>query len=260
MKANDVLKLIFERCPERYAMDWDNVGLIAGRGSKEIKSVFIALDATDKVISEAIERKADLLLTHHPLIFSAIKKVTDADFISRRLLRILQEDMAYIAMHTNYDVAVMADLCAGRFGLKEQRVLSVTAEEDGHELGIGKCGKLDKAYTLRQLSERVKKTFEIPSVRCYGDPEKVITNIAMCPGSGKAMEAEALEKGAQVLITGDLGHHDCIDAVMQGLAVIDAGHYGLEHVFVEDMAAFLSSRCSDMIICKERTKMPYSDI
>ena len=104
MICSDIIQKIEERYPTRYALEWDNVGLLAGRMDKEIKKIYIALDATDEVIDEAVTWGADMLLTHHPMIFKPVKRVTDQDFIGRRLMKMIQNDLSYYAMHTNYDV------------------------------------------------------------------------------------------------------------------------------------------------------------
>ena len=96
----------------RYALSWDNVGLLAGREDKEVAKIYVALDAKDEVVDEAILAGADMLVTHHPLIFSGMKQVNNQNFIGRRLVKLIQHDISYYAMHTNYDVKGMADLAA----------------------------------------------------------------------------------------------------------------------------------------------------
>ena len=119
MKCSEIIEALRELAPEEWACEWDNPGLIAGRTEKEIKRIFVALDATDHIVEEAVRVEADLLLTHHPLIFKAVKQVNNQNFITRRLLRLIQADISYYAMHTNFDAApgCMADLAAGRLGI-----------------------------------------------------------------------------------------------------------------------------------------------
>lgn len=235
MKCSDICTLIeLEYAPE-YACDWDNVGLLAGRREKEVHKILLALDATDEVVRMAVEREADMLITHHPMIFSPIRRVTDEDMIGRRLLTLIRHDISYYAMHTNYDTRGMADLAAGLLNLQECTVLEEV--KDGE--GIGRVGILPACMTLRECGELVKDTFQIPNVRLFGDPETAVRLAALCPGAGKSTLSEALRFGCDVYITGDIDHHAGIDAVDQGLCIIDAGHYGIEHIFVEDMRAYL---------------------
>ena len=101
MKCREICALIEQEYSREYACDWDNVGLLAGRQDKEVKKILLALDATDEVIEKATDLQADLLITHHPMIFSPIKRVTDGDMTGRRLITLIQKDISYYAMHTN---------------------------------------------------------------------------------------------------------------------------------------------------------------
>lgn len=243
MNCGEWITYLEKLAPEGYACSWDNPGLIAGRYDKEVRKILIALDATDEAVERAAEEQADLLLTHHPLIFTAMKKINDRDFIGRRMLKLIGHDICCYAMHTNFDAApgCMADLAAAELGLLNAGPLEVMGQtETGLDYGIGKTGDLPQAMTLRELADLIKEKFRLPFVTVYGAEQQdgPVRRAAMCPGSGKGMAQAAIESGAQVLITGDMGHHDGIDAAAQGLAVIDAGHYGLEHIFVEFMADY----------------------
>ncbi|MFI3208171.1 MAG: Nif3-like dinuclear metal center hexameric protein, partial [Eubacteriales bacterium] len=101
MKCKELIERMENDFPVEKAYDWDNVGLLAGRDDKEIKKIYVALDATDDVIKEAIEWGADMLLTHHPLIFSPLKKINNQNFIANRIIKLIQADISYYAMHTN---------------------------------------------------------------------------------------------------------------------------------------------------------------
>lgn len=238
---------LFERlAPAELACDWDNPGLIAGRQDKEIKKILVALDATDEVIEQAVREHADLLVTHHPLIFKPLKQVNDGNFISRRIVRLLQADICCFAMHTNFDIApgCMADLAAERLGLKGGEPLEVTGEADGRPVGIGKVGNLETPVLLSELAAQVKAAFGLPFVTVYGADcvTGPVSRIAVSPGAGGSMTGFGIQKGAQVLVTGDIGHHTGIDAAACHMAVIDAGHYGLEHIFIPFMAEYISRK------------------
>ena len=113
MRCRELLERLEELAPGEYACEWDNPGFLAGRGEKEIHKVLVALDAADEAVEQAVEEKADLLLTHHPLIFKALKRVNDQDFVSRRILRLIQADICHtprrtvkVGMHGH-----IADIC-----------------------------------------------------------------------------------------------------------------------------------------------------
>ncbi len=130
MKCYEIIDKLESLSPTEFAEEWDNIGLLAGRRDKEVRTVYIALDATDDVIEEAVRLGADLLLTHHPLIFKKMSRVNTDDFIGRRVCELIRNDISYYAMHTNFDVMGMADAAADELSLKDRRVLDVTYEDD----------------------------------------------------------------------------------------------------------------------------------
>lgn len=255
MICRDIMKTIEERYPKSYAMEWDNVGLLVGRSDKEVKKVFIALDATDEVIDEAIKMGADMLITHHPLIFKALRQINDSNFISNRVIRLIQNDISYYAMHTNYDVMGMADLAGEMLAFEDMEVLEVTDKVE--EQGIGRVADLKEEMTLEECAQFVKEKFRLPSIKVYGDPKMKISRMAVSPGSGKSVIGVALIKGADVLVTGDIDHHEGIDAVAQQMAVIDAGHYGIEHIFIEDMRQFCADKFAQLEVKTAEIAHPF---
>ncbi|MEG2452766.1 MAG: Nif3-like dinuclear metal center hexameric protein [Clostridium sp.] len=254
MRCSEVIKILNELAPISMACEWDNPGLLVGRNDKEVKAILLALDVTDSVIDEAIKMGAGMIVSHHPLIFKPIKKINDGNFIGKRLIKLIQHDISCYAMHTNFDAApgCMADLAANCLELKEQKVLEVMGTDEV-EYGIGKYGYLEDKMTLQELANRVKEVYHIPFVTIYGDVNciKQIEKVAICPGSGSSTMKEALNSGAEVYISGDIGHHDGIDAVANGMAVIDAGHYGIEHIFMEFMETFLDEKLDGSIIIRK---------
>lgn len=257
MKCSDIMKALEELSPAKYAEDWDNVGLIVGRKDKEVRKVYIAVDPTDEVIQSAIEVHADMIITHHPLIFRAIKKVNNDDFIARRVLRLARHDMSYYAMHTNFDVMGMADAAADEIGLKRRSVLSVTYEDDIAKEGFGRVGRLPAVMNLKECAEHVKRCFKLKYVRVYGDLGTELEAAAICPGSGRSMIGDAIKAGADVFITGDIEHHEGLDSVAQGLMVIDAGHYGIEKIFIDYIKQYLKREFPDIAVYTHRDVEPF---
>lgn len=238
MLCSELIDSLERSYPKSAAMTWDNVGLLVGRYDKEIHKVLVTLDVTDEVIARAIDEGADMILSHHPLVFSALKQVTSTTLDGRRILSLASNDICCYAAHTNYDVLRMADLAKERLQLT-QTVPLEECEIEGK--GIGKVGFLPSEMTLKECAAYVKDTFALPSVKVFGNPDTLVRSAAICPGSGKGMAQLALEKGAHVLITGDIDHHSGLDAVAENLMIIDAGHYGLEYIFIDDMAEMLAS-------------------
>lgn len=260
MKLKDVMIKLEELSPLAMAEEWDNSGLMCGRKDKEVSSVLLAVDATDEVIEEAVLSGTDLLLTHHPLIFKGIKSVTEDSITGRRLLKLIQADVACYAMHTNFDVIGMADEAADRLGLKDPEVLEVTFEDSLSKEGIGRCGDLGTSMSLKECAEMVKEVFLVENVRVYGNLKDRVRRVAVSPGSGSHMAEYALKCKADVLITGDIDHHEGIDAVAEGLNIIDAGHFGLEKIFVNYMKDYFMKEMPGIEVSAASQKEPFITI
>ena len=258
MICREIIKEIEARFPKHYAMEWDNVGLQVGRSDKEVKRIYLALDATDEVIEEAADWGADMLITHHPMIFKAMKKINDEDFIGRRVLKLIRDDISYYAMHTNYDVIGMADLSAEHLKLQDTRVLTVTDGSGEQPEGFGRVGKLPHVMTLDEFGKYVKECNHLPDVRVYGDLDRKIETVAICTGSGKSMIGDVMAAGADVYVTGDIDYHTAIDTMADGLAIVDAGHYGTEYIFAEAMEKELNAAFSALKTTCASVKNPYT--
>ncbi|MDY3918242.1 MAG: Nif3-like dinuclear metal center hexameric protein [Candidatus Limivivens sp.] len=262
MNGRILISRLEETYPRHIAESWDNPGLQAGRRDREIRKVYIALDASDEAIEQAAGWGADLLLTHHPLLMSGIKGVTADDLPGRRLLRLIESGVACYSMHTNYDIVSMGQLAADRMGLQNAEVLTETGTDPqtGAAMGFGRIGSLPGSMTLAACGELVKEKFGLSSVKLFGDPERIVERAAILPGSGKSMVGDALKKQAQVMISGDFGHHDGLDAADQGLMILDAGHYGIEHIFIAHMAGYLRTCFPELEIREAPLHHPFQVI
>ena len=256
MLCKEVMDILEENYPADYALDWDNVGLLVGRDDKEVRRIYVALDADDETIEAAVRWKADMLVTHHPMIFSGLKRINNLDFIGARILKLVQNDISYYAMHTNYDVLGMAELSGRKMSLEDPEVLEVTRDGEQPE-GLGRVADLASPAPLREICWSVKDRFHLGAVKVFGDMDQPVSRIAISPGSGKSMIKAALDKKADVLITGDIDHHTGIDAVAQGLAVIDAGHYGIEHIFIEDVKEYLKEKLEGVEVKAAPVRHPF---
>lgn len=261
MQLTKIIESLECRYPKDYALEWDNVGLLAGRADKEITRIYVALDATDAVIDDAKKKGADLLVTHHPLIFAPMKQITSSHFIGNRLIRLIQNDISYYVMHTNYDVLRMSELSAITLGLKDADVLKVTLENGADEkVGIGKIANLESAVSLAAYCEHVKASFQLDTVKVFESNRKKIQRVAVSPGSGSSVIEDAIHKNADVLVTGDIDHHTGIDAAARGLHIIDAGHYGIEHIFIKDAAECLSVNYPELAVTTAPIVHPFRTV
>lgn len=249
MKIEDAMQVLGKAYPNEAALDWDNVGLLVGSPAWNLSKIYVALDATEEVVEHAASFGAELIVTHHPMIFSSMKRVTDEDFIGKKIMMLAQHHIACYAMHTNFDILTMGMLSAQYLKLTD-----VTALD---EENIGAIGTLPQKMTLLACASYVKKCFGLSHVSVFGDGDKLdCARIAICPGSGKSEIDTAIEKKADVLITGDIDHHSGIDAVQKQLPIIDAGHYGIEHIYIDYMTEFLKKQLPGIEICREPFKEP----
>ena len=264
MTIEELLGILDELAPRTEQLGWDNSGLLIGHRDREVRKIYLAVDATEEVIRHAREFGADVLLTHHPLIFTKLSRVSDEDFVGRRVLELAEAGIALIAMHTNFDIHGMREAIDTKLGLHATGMvgdeagpgdalagsagacgtLAGSAGTCGVEVlddedRIGSIAELRKAVRLDDYAKFVRDAFGLEGVRVFGDGTTSIRRVAVCGGSGKSEIETAIRKGADLLVTGDIDHHSGLDALEQGLCIIDAGHYGLEHVFMDYMRAYL---------------------
>ena len=260
MILNDIITQLQMAAPEDFAQDWDNVGLLVGDRKQDIQKIFIALDANETAIAQAKAVGAQLLLTHHPLIFSPLKKVNCDNFISARVVDLLRSQMSYYAMHTNFDAAKMGELAAERMDLNVEAPLADIFTRDGKDYGIGVVGSLKESETLGGLCAVVKEAFGLDTVKLFREETGPISRVAICPGSGKSYIKKAVKMGADVYITGDIDHHSGLDAVEQSMCIIDAGHFGLEHIFVPYMKEYLERKLPALTVYAAEQQAPFEVI
>ena len=244
MKVREKLSVLDQIAPLEYKEEWDNCGLLLGDMDADVRRILITLDVTDEVVNQAIQAKADLIISHHPLIFAPLKQINTDDFIAARILKLANHKINYIAMHTNMDTTGLSDLANDLLKIKKERAIGVNINQDNPEIGIGSIGnflddngnKVD--ITLRDAVLRTKNAFRLDIVKVYGNLDSVIEKVAVCTGSGKDMIEECIKEKCDLLITGDITYHAGLDAYERGLNIIDAGHYGTEIIFVDLLMAF----------------------
>lgn len=243
MTCRDIVELLDDLSPKKYACNWDNVGLLVGRKNRRIGKILVALDASKEVIDYSVKQKVDMLITHHPMIFSSVKQVNEEDFTGEKILTLAENGICYYAMHTNFDaVGGMADLAAGSKYMNLSEVTPIELCENDEMNGMGRYGKLPEPMTATQAAMYVKEKFHLDFVMLYQEKhqkEKIFDKVAIMPGSGKSEMQKVCNQGYELYITGDYGHHGGMDALDMGMTVIDATHYGLEHIFIDYIVSYL---------------------
>ncbi len=227
-KTSDVLGLLERLAPTSLAEPWDNPGLQVGSYSQEVTKILMALDPTLEALHHAAHQHAQLLFTHHPLIFKPLNTIDAGAYPGEVLAEALKCEISIVAAHTNLDAAVggINDILAELLGLQDTGVLQ---EADGFDgAGLGRIGNLPEPRMLLSLTEDLKQVFGVERFRMVAQGDTKIRRVAVVGGSGGGLVLNAAEKGADLLITGDVGHHHALEAVSLGIAVIDAGHYNTE--------------------------------
>ncbi|MDR2547104.1 MAG: Nif3-like dinuclear metal center hexameric protein [Lachnospiraceae bacterium] len=237
MIFSEVMKKLEAFAPERYALGKDNVGYQIGRSDRDITTVCIATDVTEDIISQAEKGKAEMLLAHHPIIFTPMTKITDEDFDGRRVMRLIKSDINFVAMHTNYDALGMGDYAASLLGLVNPQVL-ISTDANPH-IGIGRVGGLAAPTSLDEYALFVCKAFAFDTVRVYGEGSSVIRTCAIAPGScSQDIIGYVKEAKAELLLTGEIKYSTVLELLSAGICVIEGGHFATERIFVADLLCF----------------------
>lgn len=227
---NEVWDYLKEIAPQELAEQWDNVGPLV-RCRSHSDSVMVCLDITREVVEEAAEKGCGILVAHHPVIFTPLKQIDE----TMPVWHLLRHDISAVCAHTNLDAAPggVNDVLAEVLGL--QNVL---------ELGSGgRVGELPASLRPHELARLCEQKLGSP-VRLAAAPHE-IHSVAVVGGSGASFLPQAIQAGAQCLITGDAGHHDGLDALAAGISLIAAGHFATEYPVVPALAARLRLRFPD---------------
>ena len=225
MKISNFLEAMEREVPARYACSWDHVGLLVGDRDAEVRRILVALDAGDEAVRLAEERECDLIVTHHPLLFHPMERVLEQDVIGRRVRRMIRSGISYFAMHTNFDIVKMADINARDLGLLRPCVLEKIGEDER-----GVYGFLVASGVIPEMPNVIA----IQSEHC-------------------APFAEAKRQGLKVpaAVTPE-------PTLAEGIAIIDAGHYGTEFCFINYTVHMLQTMFPDTEVIGQEIRQPYT--
>ena len=228
-KVKDVTKVIEEFAPLSIQEKWDNSGLCIGSPDAPVTSVLFGLDCTPELVDEAIACGADMIVTHHPLIFSGLKKITPDDMVGEAVFKAIKAGISIYAAHTNADkvIAGVSGAMAAKLGLQNVEILS----EDGEGTGLGVVGELSQPMTAQQMLEVVKDRFALKTVKASKPLDGEISKVALCGGSGGSLISAAKAAGAQLYISGDISYHNFFTP--EGFMLMDIGHYESEIEIVD---------------------------
>ncbi|MDP2643644.1 MAG: Nif3-like dinuclear metal center hexameric protein [Desulfobacterales bacterium] len=221
--------------PSCLAEEWDSIGLQVGRDDWPVQTIWVALDPLRPIVAAACTAGVDLLITHHPLIFTPLTSVDFNTNVGAIIQMASQNNLAIFCAHTNLDASRggINEILATRIGLKNLESLDSEAENGS---GIGRIGDLDGGTDLLSFAKSVKENLHLNSINMAGAPDLPVERAAVCSGSGSGMLNLFLSSGAQVFVSGDLKYHDARTVEGANLGLIDIGHFASEHLIVESVA------------------------
>ena len=223
--VNDIFENLNELAPVSLKMDFDNVGLLVGSGNNTVKKCLISLDITNDVIEEAVNIGADLIVSHHPLVFDAQKTVLENDLVGGKIYKLIKNGISAICMHTNLDIAV----CGVNDALMAALQCPVSGELD--EDGCGRIGEYDAALSFDSFLIFCKERLNTKGLRYYY-ASKPVKKLAVMGGSGGGSLARVKELGCDTYVTADVKYNQFLDAKEMGINLIDADHFCTENVVI----------------------------
>ncbi len=228
--VSDIYEELKNYAPLEYALDFDNPGHLVGDLRQPVERVVIALDVTSAVIDEALKNNAQLIISHHPLIFNKLAAVVSDDTVASRVIRLIKSDISLICMHTNLDAARggVNDILAERIGLDNCRVLDILGICENQEYGIGCVGELDHEEDVTSFLKRVKSALNAPGLK-YTASERKIKKVAVGGGSCGSYLEKVYNLGCDAFVTADVKHDVFLTARELGITVVDAGHFSTEN-------------------------------
>jgi dinuclear metal center YbgI/SA1388 family protein len=239
VKVFDIVELLDKWASSQYAESWDNPGLQVGSLSQDIRKILFSLDASLQAVEEATKRRAQLLLTHHPLILTPLRCLISNRYPDMVVMEAVKRGISILSAHTNLDKAIggINDMLADLLGLLDVEVLEKSQNLHEEGIGLGRIGQLPETIGLSNFITRIKAELEAESVRLVGPKQAEIRRVAVVGGSGGSLIPLASDRGAHVLVTGDLRHHEVLEARHLGLPVVDAGHFNTERAGFHKFAA-----------------------
>ena len=255
--VKDVYRYLDEKAPFYSQSGFDNSGFLVGRTDKEVKRILIALDITESVVNEAAELRADLIVSHHPVIWDAPKSITDESILGRKLLGLLENGIAAICAHTNLDAARggVNDALAARLGLSDTVLLKTYGiYRDGTEYGIEQVGILQgEPICLIEFADLVKSLLGSNGVR-YVDSGRPVHKVAVGGGSCSSSIKDVAAAGCDTFVTADVKYDGFLDAKALGLNLIDAGHYPTENLVCPVLVDWLKTRFPNVEVLLSKHK------
>lgn len=250
MTISDIAAFLDAFAPRRLAEDWDNVGLLVGRRRKEVRRVMTCLTVTPKSAAEAIAGRADLIVTHHPMPFNAVRRLTDEEPVGAMLLDLIAAGIGIYSPHTAFDSAGQGINQRWAEGLELRGVSPLVPAEEG--FGTGRWGWLNEEITLGRLVELVKAFLKIDHVGRVGRADMAVRSVAIgCGAAGSLLDA-ARAVGCDAMILGEASFHRCLEAEATGVGLVLTGHFASERFAVEGLAEVIAREFPELEVWPSR--------
>ena len=247
LTVGQILKLIDQRAPFASASEWDAVGLQIGDITRQISNVAVVHEITDRVVEEVVAAKADLVVTYHPLVFEPLRSVIAGPGQKGRAFTLLEERIAVVAVHTNWDAALggTSDSLAAALNIHSTDPFASALTGSGETHWLGRCGRF--GGTVDDLVDLVRKRLGA-RVRVSGPKkDRVLGRVAVLPGAGGSFAQKALLAGADAFVTGDVTHHQARLIADHRAVVVDAGHTPTERPGVKALCSFMAEALGEVI-------------
>ncbi len=258
MKLIDLSNIIEEVAPLRLQEEWDNSGWQVGPLTDDVQGVLLCVDVTPDVIDEAVELDCNVIISHHPLIFSGLKKLQLSEQTSAMVIKAIQNGISVYSSHTAMDRAfdgVSGRMCS-KLGLVNCKILD--NPESGE--GLGMIGDTDRPYTEEEFLNKIKSVFNCTSIRYSDLTGKVVKRVAVCGGSGAFLIDAAMEQGADIFVTADVKYHQYFSSLGK-MVIADIGHFESEQFTKEIFFDIISKKMPKFAInFSKRGKSPINSL
>ncbi len=258
MKIDDFIKEIESIAPLELKEPWDNSGIQIRTGNNEISKVLVALEINERVIDEAIGCNADMILTHHPLIFDGIQKIDDNNIIGSHIIKLIRRGISVYSSHTPFDKCIGGnnDYLGMMLGIED--IGPLPADESC----ICRMGTLPRPMTCQEFANHASFALGIEKqfFNFAGDADETVSKIGWCTGAGAEYLDIAVNAGCDLFVTGDVKYHTAQHARDLGMNILDCGHFGTEYIFAKNMASRLNKFYNLDIICSRVNINPFAKI
>ena len=244
MILQDIINIIESVAPLSYQESWDNSGLQVGDRNADVHAALLTIDVTESVVDEAINKRCDLIISHHPLLFHGLKHLTGETPQERCVEKAIRHNIAIYSSHTAMDAYIhgVSGKIADKFGINHYQILCPTTEQN---IGLGVIGTLNNPMNSDDFIRFVQDVFDC-SLRYIEPPTKQINTVAICGGAGAEFIKQAINQKADLFITADMKYHE-MQAALGKIGVIDLDHWTSEHFTREIFAELLSKHITTYI-------------